>query len=221
VHRELRRCAHPWLVLFPPTQQLAASRVRNRSAYCRAAPSAIAAQAKEEQMKDMGIFVLVVAVCAATSSIANASPTENYWSSVGGGCAPIDTTIQSNKFNIGAGGLRFFSTYVGTLTAVCPVTRNTGTSHQPNKIYLSYQDSAAGSGVKVEVKLEKMNLTTGAITQIATLSSDSGSVGDGRINVGFTHTFDWENYAYFFYADLTRSGTADSAILYAVSLDYN
>lgn len=172
-------------------------------------------------MRFSNVAMLMITVAALASSDAHAAPTENFWSSTGGGCVPIDTAIQGNRYSIGAGGLKFYSTYTGQFTAVCPIKRNTGTSHQPNSMWLSYQDNNSLSTTKVEVKLEKMSLANGAITQIGSiLSSQSGSTGDGRVWEYFTHTFDWENYAYFIYVDIYRATTSDSAILYAVTLDY-
>lgn len=182
------------------------------------------------------IMLVTVVVCGFTAlglaRDAVASPTEMYWSSDGAGCIPVDTAIQANQYSIGAGAMKMSASYAGTFVVLCPVHRNSGAANQPNTFMITVQDSDFLYYVVADVhaRLYKMSLANGATTLLADVQSSFASVqcdgvtptgpGDYNVCASFTHTFDWENNAYFVYVTMYRQTTSDSAILYSVGLGH-
>jgi hypothetical protein len=189
-------------------------------------------------MRHISIMIVATFVAGFLCPVAEASPpTENYWTSNGGGCRPIDTAIQGNLYAIGAGGVGHRASVAGTFVVLCPVRRNSSAAHQPNSISISVQDSDGlyFALADVDAKFYKMDLTNGATTLIGEVQSSysggacggNGGTGDFRKCEYFTHTFDWQNNAYFVYVTIFRAHAegdpngADHALLYSVDLDYS
>ena len=101
----------------------------------------------------------------------------------------------------------------GNATAwfVCPVTAPM--TYGPSHLYLLYQDATGTSATAyVQATYYKVNKTTGDITGIKSVHSDSfSSTGVNYVDVGFTDTYSPSYYYYYIIVKISKNWNAGSA----------
>lgn len=164
------------------------------------------------------------AVLMGGRSEATVTPNYIYWGMNAAGCVPGDPAIQNNLYFITGGSVKFQSTATGTITLYCPVAVNTG-GISSNTLRLTYFDGDSGiGGNHVTATLTRLAYSDGTLSTIsgATVDSGNGTCSTGiqtNCAATFTHTFDFDNYAYYVRVDITRSSTSVVETFYATKLE--
>lgn len=166
------------------------------------------------------ILVILSALFSAIMFAAPLAHAENYWSSMGAGCVPTDGSIQNDSYFVVAGSVKHPPGSTDGILLLCPVQNNPAASN-PNTLHLTYRDSSGTStSARVKAILWRQARSNGAVTAIATASSDQWSTtGDTQNKVWFSHTLNFDVYRYFVTAEVIRNYTSQNVIFYGVSLD--
>src|SRR5687767_871919 len=115
------------------------------------------------------VLALAVSITCGTSYAAVVQ-----WNVNGTACIADAGAIQGNLY-IGTGGtVKFASAKTGRITLYCPVSDRLG--FKPTLIGLTYYDDSAIAGNHVTAQYIAMDISTGAISTIATADSNSGIV---------------------------------------------
>lgn len=168
--------------------------------------------------------MIILSFLALASKEASAATT--YWSMVAAGCTPGDPAIQNNRYQIQSGHVAHAGTNVDVISLYCPVTAldpgEVAASGEPTQVTMTFQDESTSVGDNITAQLIRMTRTSGALTTIATLDSDStDGMGTGvqKQAASYTHTFDFTTYVYYVRIDIDRAGTSATPVAYFVSLD--
>ncbi|HKE15118.1 MAG TPA: hypothetical protein VKB80_09655 [Kofleriaceae bacterium] len=173
----------------------------------------------------MKIFRTCLAVAVfLTATIAGARGTladiNNYWSSPGAGCVPVDDAIQGDLYLVAAGSVKHDSDSTGIVIVSCPISRNADVTN-PTDLYLSFADSSTTANNYVKATLWKKNRSTATVTSLASITSDSfDPVGDTQASVFFSHTFDFNLNYYYIYGEFNRTTTSTTETLQGVALGF-
>ena len=153
------------------------------------------------------------------------------WTAVPGTCASADNNFYSGtpssdfpvvRFRVPGGAIAFNGFHDGYIAFLCNVDnpRDSGTTPRWSQLQVAYRDpdglqglNGKGTEYQAYVELVRVNKTTGAWQRIAVFDSNlqcagTDCVADNNVKniaVPFTHTFDFENYAYTVYARLYRA----------------
>jgi hypothetical protein len=175
---------------------------------------------------------LIAAVTMSVSGLARPANAQQPWSSFPGACASTDNNFYSGtpsadypvaRFIVPGGSLTFNRFHQGYIAVLCAVDnpRYNGTQRW-NQLHVTYRDPDGlrtledyGLDYQVYVELVRVSKTTGALSRVAQFDSNlqcqhtptTNCYGDNTIKtfaVAFTHTFDFNNYAYAVYARLYR-----------------
>jgi hypothetical protein len=107
----------------------------------------------------------------------------------------------------------------GNIVLYCPVS---DPGFKPTLLGLVYYDDSRDAGNHVTAQLIKMDISTGAITPLVKVDSDSGAVSaNGKANLvphTFTENYDFKNFAYYIRVDIARNTPTANETVYAVSL---
>lgn len=169
-------------------------------------------------MRSFVTATLLAIVSFAGSNTAHAAGT--YWSAAAATCVPGDPAIQSDRYLVQAGKVQHTASSVDLVTLYCPVERNTG-ADDPNRLYMTWNDSSSAPGANVKAQLIRMSKTTGALTTIATLDSNSSGTGLIYGSVGFTEALNWGQNYYYVRVDLDRNNTSEIEQFFGVELSKN
>lgn len=126
---------------------------------------------------------------------------------------PVDHDSDYNeRYLVTAGGVKHFGTATGTIDIVCSINDDlTGI----DALGFTYTDSdGTGTSQQVLVTLKRTEKTTGSITNLGNINSNSFSqTGLTYHTAAVSHTMDVVNYYYYLQIGLTRgSGTATGSI---------
>src|SRR5581483_567915 len=156
------------------------------------------------------------------------------WSALPGGCASTDNNFYSGvpsstypvvRYITPGGALAFNGFHDGYIAVNCNVDNPRFTATGPfqtwNQLQVTYRDpdglgnpGQQGSEYQAYVQLVRVSKTTGAWASIVTFDSNlqcaqgTACIADNTvrsIDVPFTHTFDFNNYAYAVYVRLYRA----------------
>ncbi len=157
--------------------------------------------------KHMCAFMTAIFAFLLSSTVVSAQT----WSSAGSVCQPGSDSVGLYAYNVGI--FEFASGSIGTIKTRCTIT-NPLDSGVPGwkTLTVGYADpDGLGTDYQVDVELARTSKTTGVTTIIKTFDSSSFSnTGPTSHNVSFTHTFDFNNYAYFVSLNVTRGDTAQN-----------
>jgi hypothetical protein len=188
---------------------------------------------KDDPMKTI-LFALSLLLLAGS-----ARAQETLWSATAATCVPGDPAIQSNRYFITAGSVKYNGTASGLITLYCPIQNifftygicsdSHGDSYScpsfnsPNVLRLTYLDSdGLGSAVSVMAQLLRLSLADGSISSIPGAlvnSSTSANTGQTSLSSSFNHGFDLQNFTYYVRVDMIRAaGSSQTATFYGVSL---
>ena len=190
--------------------------------------------------------ILSAAVTMIISGFAGPAHAQQPWSVVVGTCASTDNNFFSGtptvnlpiaRFITPGGSFTFNSFHQGHIAVLCTVDnpRYSGTQRW-NQLYVTYRDpdglrtlEGYGLDYQVYVELVRMSKTTGAISRIVRFDSNlqcqhtptTSCRGDNAVKTfaaAFSHTFDFDNYAYAVYARLYRGNVSFLPQIYQVRL---
>jgi hypothetical protein len=141
------------------------------------------------------------------------------WSTSGSVCEPgVDS---SGLFTFNDAKFLFAGTNTGEIKARCHVT-NPMDSGVPawNTMVVGYQDpDGTGINYQVTAQLVRVDKSSGVSTIVKTFSSNSFvSTGATSHNVSFTHTFDFDNNAYYVTLTLDRVDSSNNPAVWFVQL---
>jgi hypothetical protein len=146
--------------------------------------------------------------------IAQAEP----WTSIGASGLIDDDDLALYETDASTTGILFFA---ANATGVINVKYNVVAVDQFGPIALTGRFRDNGGSARIVLELKRYNISTGITSaSLATLDSNSftPSTSYQTRNACFNHVFDFENYAYFIQAQLTRTDTAGTTALGAIKL---
>lgn len=170
-------------------------------------------------MRLAALLTLLLFIALPSRSTAYAG---TLWSTPAAACAPLDSSIQSNRYTIVAGSVKF-TTSVSPITLFCPVNVPLNPSGPTTVSQLSvlYQDSDGElGGVDISAQLIQMDRVNGSITVLGTFDSSAfSSTGTVQNTTAFpTVTIDKSLYDYYIRVDMQRvTGTTGIFYMAAVS----
>ena len=107
----------------------------------------------------------------------------------------------------------------GNIVLYCAVS-NPG--FNPTLLGLTYYDDTAAAGNHVTAKFIKMDMSTGGLTTLVTVDSDTGAVSkNGQATLvphEFTEKYDFKNFAYYIRIDIARNSLTANETVFAVAL---
>ena len=155
----------------------------------------------KNKMRLLGIILTFIVSLPARDALAN------DFSMNAASCVP-EHKLPTNPRSVTSGAVTHVSGYTGTIVLYCsiPVTISA-----PGNLELLYSSTANTSTIRVNADYIKMHRTTGAITVVATASSNSG-VNDGTprtVTTSFSDSYSQSTYAYYVRIWLNRSNNTD------------
>jgi len=150
---------------------------------------------------------------------------DNYWSNAGAGCVPDDTAIQGDTYATTSGGaVQEDSDNATTAVFYCDVKKNSN-GNNPDWLFLTYDDFHEDvSAVNyVDATFYRMSRTTGTVTSIKSVSSDTNDsggchTGTCEVSGSFLHTLVFNTHTYFVRVQIVRDSTANTETFYNVAL---
>jgi hypothetical protein len=140
----------------------------------------------------------------------------------GTSCVADAGSVENGLYHGTGGTLDFAAGKTGDIVLYCPIPR---LDFSPDFIaFLFYDDTGGALNLNfVQVQYIKMSNTTGAITSVATKSSDSvgttsGGV-PGDIGTTITDTYDPDAFAYYVRVDIARNNTTSEEKIYLVDVE--
>jgi hypothetical protein len=177
-------------------------------------------------MRKLVLLISITIVgLGAVGSDANAS----NWSMNGSSCVPNDTSI--NDYFVTGGSVTHKANSTELLILYCPVTNTSWGSHKPDKVKMTYANSAPGSGTgpptppsaSITAQLIRMVASSGNLVFIGSPAKGSNETQTGKVTESplFSHTFDFANSYYYIRVDISRNDPSPRvfAKLFGVSLD--
>lgn len=190
--------------------------------------------------------ILIAAVTVVIGGVARPAHAQQPWSALAGTCAATDNNFFSGapsadlpvaRFISPGGSLTFNRFHQGYIAVLCTVDnpRYKGTQRW-NQLHVTYRDPDGlrtiedyGLNYQVYVELVRMSKVTGALSRIAQFDSNlqcqqtptTSCYGDNAVKtfaVTFTHTFDFNNYAYAVHARLYRGQVSFLPQIYQLRL---
>lgn len=182
-------------------------------------------------MRTLAGVTFVAATSVLVTGTGNPAYAQQPWSSLPGACASTDNNFYSGtpsssypvaRFIVPGGSLTFSRFHEGHIAVYCTVDnpRYSGTQVW-NQLQVTYSDpdglesfDGYGTEYQVYVELARVSRTTGAWSSVARFDSNRQCTGTNcqggdntvrSIAVPFTHTFDFNNYAYAVYVRLYRA----------------
>ena len=141
------------------------------------------------------------------------------WSASASVCQPSERSAGLYQFD--GSHFSFSGSNTGEILARCHVT-NLMDSGAPawNTMVVGYKDpDGTGIDYQVTAQLSRVDKASGSSTILKTFSSNSFvDKGNTSHNTSFTHTFDFDNYAYFVTLTLDRVNTSDKSAVWFVQL---
>jgi hypothetical protein len=174
----------------------------------------------------------MAAMALLLSGFVSPASAQQPWSSLPGACASTDNNFYNGnasndfpvaRFRVPGGALAFNGFHDGHIAVICSVDnpRNSATTQQWNQLQVTYRDpdglqrlGGAGTEYQAYVELVRVSKSTGAWSSVAVFDSNLQCAGPTscladntikRIAVPFTHSFDFNNYAYAVYGRLHRA----------------
>lgn len=141
------------------------------------------------------------------------------WNVNGTSCV-ADAGSIFDQLYLGTGGtVKFATGKTGNIVLYCPVS---DPGFKPRLLGLVYYDDSRAAGNHVTAQLIKMDISTGAITPLVKVDSESGEVSENgkasRIPHTFTENYDFKNFAYYIRIDIARNTPTANETVYAISL---
>lgn len=174
----------------------------------------------------------MAAVALVCGGIVQQVHAQQPWSALPGGCVstdnnfhigPSSTDYPVARFRVPGGALTHNGFHDGYIAVICnvdnPRDSSTTATQKWNQLQVTYRDpdglqglQGKGTEYQAYVELVRVSKATGAWSRIATFDSNlqcagtscQGSNDVNNIVVPFTHTFDFNNYAYAVYGRLYR-----------------
>jgi hypothetical protein len=141
----------------------------------------------------------------------------DQFNSVAAACVPGDPAMHFNRYLITAGTVKHRSGKLGLITLYCNIPM---AITPPGTLELIYSDNDSGVNTFVNASYIKMNKSTGAITTVATTSSNSGTQ-DGTVQfvaTSFSDTYDLTHHLYYVRVDIDRNRVSNVAVFYGVTV---
>ena len=168
-------------------------------------------------MKNTYVKLVVTSLLTLTVSLSIMSVAHANWSTVGGAGTIDESRLDLYAIDSLTGDLYFGFGKAGIIGVKYNVTEGNliGTDAS---LFVRFRDNGASSRIVVDLK--RYGLTNGVLSTIATFDSNTFSANSSwqTQQECFIHTFDFENYAYFINARLTRSSTSGTTGLAAISI---
>lgn len=165
------------------------------------------------------MFKTALRIAIAISILSATSFAFNQWNVNGTSCV-ADSGSINNQLYLGTGGtVKFAPGRTGDIVLYCAVS-NPG--FKPTLIGITYYDDSRVAGNHVTAQLIKMDLSTGLITPVVKVDSESGAVSaNGKATLvphEFTENYDFKNFAYYIRIDIVRNTPTANETIYAVAL---
>jgi hypothetical protein len=141
------------------------------------------------------------------------------WSASASVCQPSEKSTGLYQFD--GAHFSFSGSNTGEIIARCHVTNPMDSGVPPwNTLVVGYTDpDGTGINYQVTAQLARVDKSSGTATILKTFSSNSFvDKGSTSHNVSFTHTFDFDNNAYFVTLTLDRVSTSDKPAVWFVQL---
>jgi hypothetical protein len=143
----------------------------------------------------------------------------NQWNVNGTSCV-ADAGSIFNQLYLGTGGtVKFAAGKTGNIVLYCAVA-NPG--FKPRLLGLTYYDDTRAAGNHVTAQLIKLDMSTGGITPVVKVDSDTGPVSkNGKASLvphTFTENYDFKNFAYYIRIDIARNLSTANETVYGVAL---
>ena len=165
------------------------------------------------------MFKTALRIAIAISILSATSFAFNQWNVNGTSCV-ADSGSINNQLYLGTGGtVKFAAGKTGDIVLYCAVS-NPG--FKPTLLGITYYDDSRVAGNHVTAQLIKMDMSTGLITPVVKVDSDSGAVSaNGKATLvpkTFTENYDFKNFAYYIRIDIVRNTPTANETIYAVAL---
>ena len=165
------------------------------------------------------MFKAIARIALALAALSSTSLAYDQWNVNGASCI-ADAASINNQLYLGTGGtVKFAAGKTGDIVLYCPVT---SLGFTPTLLGLTYYDDSRATGNHVVAQLIKMDISTGLITPVVKVDSDSGEVSkNGKANLvphTFVDTYDPKNYAYYIRIDIVRNTPTANETVFAVAL---
>jgi hypothetical protein len=158
-------------------------------------------------------------IAVAIAALSATSFAFNQWNVNGTSCV-ADSGSINNQLYLGTGGtVKFAAAKIGDIVLYCAVT---DPGFKPTLLGITYYDDSRVAGNHVTAQLIKMDISTGMITTVVKVDSESGSVSaNGKASLvpkTFVENYDFKNFAYYIRIDIIRNTPTANETIYAVAL---
>lgn len=167
---------------------------------------------------------ILVAVFTIASMAGVGTAHAGEFSMNGTSCVPDSSAIQANAYFGTGGTVQHSPSSLTNLVFYCPIAFS-GSLTSPTTLLITYRDSTSVGSNFVKAQLIKMNMTTGQLTTIVTVSSDQSTPGfcDNANNISrcansFSEAIATITNYYYVRVDIVRSSTSNQEVLYGVRL---
>ena len=190
-------------------------------------------ESERKPMKTVARMISAAAMTLVFGALVSPAHAQSAWSALPGGCASTESNFHIGtpsedfpvaRFKVPGGAFTHNAFHDGSIAVVCNVDnpRDSSTSPRWSQLQVTYRDpdgleglNGKGTEYQVFVELVRVSKTTGAVSRIAVFDSNKqcsgtscqGTVGSEASNIAvpFTHTFDFNNFAYAVHARLQRA----------------
>lgn len=128
------------------------------------------------------------------------------WTTVTSACVPDEES--TGKFALEFGSFQFLGANIGAIDERCNITNPRDGSNNPGwgVMDVTYNDpDGAAGGSQVVVYLRRIHKVTGASGDIAVFNSNLFAAGQQLRSLGFVHTFNFADYAYYLAISVRRT----------------
>jgi hypothetical protein len=205
------------------------------SSFSSAPPPLLTSNKKaSDPMRTFANLISAVAVCLIPGGLVSPVYAQGPWSALPGSCASTDNNFYNGtpsndypvaRFRVPGGSLAFNGFHDGYIAVICTVDnpRVAATvTNRWNQLQVTYRDpdgmglpGQKGSEYQAYVELVRVSKTTGTWGRITSFDSNLQCAGGPSLcqadnttktfTVTFSHTFDFDNYAYAVYGRLYRA----------------
>lgn len=170
-------------------------------------------------MREFFRHVLALVALGLPAVPAALAQTVPVWSSSAASCVATATSINGKRYLTVGSHVRHRGSNIDAITLNCPIT-DASIAGSDWELEFTYQDSTGiGPGATAAARLMIQSRTTGVITQLPKISSDSFAVSTiNTETVSYAHTFDFSANVYFVEIILDRNATNKTVRAFSVAL---
>ena len=168
----------------------------------------------------MTMTLIRLVLLLAALSMPHAAQAQVKFGTPASGCVPNSATIKNDRTQTGNASVQHAGNNTGLIVLTCTIVRFDESGDPSWELVMLYRDSTGtDNGAVVRARLFRMNFLSGAIELVATVSSNTSPVTTtNQISSGFSHQFQFENFAYWIHVDLDRSTPSQTVVLHVLML---